>query len=270
MNVILFFYFLQGCPAGTEAIWLFLWYVDITTRINIVSICYWILLNGRQHVSDTECFDSRHGIVTTGNMQYILTQFVNSDIEFQKNGSHFADNSLEWIFLFQKWCIVIRISLHFVPNDLINNSVANRHGDHFGFGLSQWETALYWNVVFHWLSPYQEWSLSHTYIYFDGVGCYDLHGLMKSTSWYQRDVWTTKVLCVTKGYTIKRNRTGIDFKIRISNYIHMKLWVILTYSCLTLWWIKDSVWVGEVNCLCMRSWEGYFGVYFQFAKQRGK
>ena len=32
-------------------------------------------------------------------------------------------------------------------------------GDHFGYGLSQWDTTLYCNVVSHWLSPYPEWSL---------------------------------------------------------------------------------------------------------------
>ena len=33
------------------------------------------------------------------------------------------------------------------------------HRDHSGYGLSQWETTLYCNVVSHWLSPYPEWSL---------------------------------------------------------------------------------------------------------------
>ena len=28
-----------------------------------------------------------------------------------------------------------------------------------GYGLSQWKTTLHCNVVSHWLSPYQEWSL---------------------------------------------------------------------------------------------------------------
>ena len=32
-------------------------------------------------------------------------------------------------------------------------------GDHSGYGLSQWETTLHYNVVSHWLSPYPEWSL---------------------------------------------------------------------------------------------------------------
>ena len=32
--------------------------------------------------------------------------------------------------------------------------------DHSGYGLSQWEKTLLCNVVSHWLSPYQEWSLS--------------------------------------------------------------------------------------------------------------
>ena len=35
--------------------------------------------------------------------------------------------------------------------DLIRN--------HFGYGLSQWETTLHSNVVSHWLTPYPEWSL---------------------------------------------------------------------------------------------------------------
>ena len=30
---------------------------------------------------------------------------------------------------------------------------------HSGFGFSQWQTTLHCNVVFHWLSPYPEWSL---------------------------------------------------------------------------------------------------------------
>ena len=28
-----------------------------------------------------------------------------------------------------------------------------------GYGLSQWKTTLHCNVISHWLSPYQEWSL---------------------------------------------------------------------------------------------------------------
>ena len=32
--------------------------------------------------------------------------------------------------------------------------------DHSGYGLSQWETMLQCNVVPHWPSPYQEWSLN--------------------------------------------------------------------------------------------------------------
>ena len=31
--------------------------------------------------------------------------------------------------------------------------------DHSGYGLSQWETTLQCNVVYHWLSPCPEWSL---------------------------------------------------------------------------------------------------------------
>ena len=31
--------------------------------------------------------------------------------------------------------------------------------DHSEQGLSQWETTLYCNVIFHWLRPYSEWSL---------------------------------------------------------------------------------------------------------------
>ena len=31
--------------------------------------------------------------------------------------------------------------------------------DHYGNGLSQWETMLHCKVVSHWLSPYPEWSL---------------------------------------------------------------------------------------------------------------
>ena len=33
--------------------------------------------------------------------------------------------------------------------------------DHSVNGLSQWETMLHCNIVFHWLSPYTEWSLLH-------------------------------------------------------------------------------------------------------------
>ena len=31
--------------------------------------------------------------------------------------------------------------------------------DYSGYGISQWETMLHCNVVYHWLSPYQEWAL---------------------------------------------------------------------------------------------------------------
>ena len=31
--------------------------------------------------------------------------------------------------------------------------------DHSGYGLSQWEKALYINTSSHWLSPYPEWSM---------------------------------------------------------------------------------------------------------------
>ena len=36
------------------------------------------------------------------------------------------------------------------------------HRDHSEYGLSQWETTLHCNVVFHWLHPYPEWSLLQT------------------------------------------------------------------------------------------------------------
>ena len=31
--------------------------------------------------------------------------------------------------------------------------------EHSMYGLHQWETTLHYNVIFQWLSPYQEWSL---------------------------------------------------------------------------------------------------------------
>ena len=37
--------------------------------------------------------------------------------------------------------------------------IANRTGNHSGYRLSQWETALQWKVHSHWLGPYPEWSL---------------------------------------------------------------------------------------------------------------
>ena len=30
--------------------------------------------------------------------------------------------------------------------------------NHSGFGLNQWKTTLHCSIVFHWLSPYPEWS----------------------------------------------------------------------------------------------------------------
>ena len=40
------------------------------------------------------------------------------------------------------------------------SNVVNTIWDNFGYGLSQWETPIQCNVVSHWLSPYQEWSLT--------------------------------------------------------------------------------------------------------------
>ena len=34
--------------------------------------------------------------------------------------------------------------------------------DHFVYAPSQWETALHWNIVSHWLGAYTKWSPNHT------------------------------------------------------------------------------------------------------------
>ena len=39
------------------------------------------------------------------------------------------------------------------------NIIYAPHRDHSGYRLSQSETTLHYNAVFHWLNPYAEWSL---------------------------------------------------------------------------------------------------------------
>ena len=43
----------------------------------------------------------------------------------------------------------------------LDKSSPTQHRDYSGYGFSQLETTLHCNVVSHWLSPHQEWSLQH-------------------------------------------------------------------------------------------------------------
>ena len=41
-----------------------------------------------------------------------------------QNGRHFADDLFVGIFVYEKFCILVKISLKFVPKGLINNNLA--------------------------------------------------------------------------------------------------------------------------------------------------
>ena len=51
---------------------------------------------------------------------FVYLLYVNSSPPGQ-NGRHFSDNSFERIFMNEKFCILIKISLKFVPNDPMDN-----------------------------------------------------------------------------------------------------------------------------------------------------
>ena len=53
----------------------------------------------------------------------VPTDLFNSSLPGQ-NGCHFADNIFKYIFMNEKFCILIRISLKFVPKGLISNKSA--------------------------------------------------------------------------------------------------------------------------------------------------
>ena len=42
----------------------------------------------------------------------------------EQNGRHIADDTFKWIFLIENCCILIKISLEFVPESLIHNKSA--------------------------------------------------------------------------------------------------------------------------------------------------
>ena len=64
---------------------------------------------------------------------------------------------------FQFWDLVrlilqtLRLT-HYKQQWVKFNKVLNSYTcmDHSGYGISQWETTLHWNIVSHWLSPYPE------------------------------------------------------------------------------------------------------------------
>ena len=45
-------------------------------------------------------------------------------------------------------------------NKWVQNQTLPTERDHSGYGISQWEEALWCNASFHWLSPYPKWSLN--------------------------------------------------------------------------------------------------------------
>ena len=55
--------------------------------------------------------------------QYWLDNCFNSS-SLGQNGRHFADNTFQCIFMNEKLCIFIRITLKFVPKGLIDNESA--------------------------------------------------------------------------------------------------------------------------------------------------
>ena len=53
-----------------------------------------------------------------------VDMFVNSS-SHEQNGRHFAENFFKYIFVNEKFCILINISLTFVPNDIFKYIFAN-------------------------------------------------------------------------------------------------------------------------------------------------
>ena len=46
----------------------------------------------------------------------------------RKNGCHFPDNIFRCVFFYESWCILIEISLKFLPKGPINNSIGSDNG----------------------------------------------------------------------------------------------------------------------------------------------
>ena len=78
-----------------------------------------------------------------------LLTWVNSTSPPGQNGRHFADNIFGWIFVNEKFCILIKISLKFVPKGSIDNNPA--FGLDNGLAPNKWQDIIWTNAYsVHW------------------------------------------------------------------------------------------------------------------------
>ena len=78
------------------------------------------------HQHNGSTINEKYAIIDVSRLYNGMTKSVWDANSFppRQNGRHFADNIFKCIFMNEKFCILIRISLKFVPKGLIDNKSA--------------------------------------------------------------------------------------------------------------------------------------------------
>ena len=84
-------------------------------------------IRSRLHLSSVDLTEQAYYFQSHQAMAYARVDFDTKDINSSvpgQEGRHFTDNIFSWIFLNEKFCILINISLTFVTKILIDNTAA--------------------------------------------------------------------------------------------------------------------------------------------------